>query len=165
MLAAAAFLALFVFSLPFPIVVLAAAAIGYLAPTQFRAAGHGAAADGPPALLDAVLAAKPDRIARMTAAARRAGFVALALWLVPVDLLMAAGAGVFADIAWFFSKMAAVTVGGAYAVLAHVAQEAVEAHGWLDADQMLAGLGLTETTPRPLILVLQFVGFLAAFRE
>ncbi|MBW8268034.1 chromate efflux transporter [Caldovatus aquaticus] len=165
LLAAAAFLALFAFSVPFPVVVLAAAAIGYAVPRHFRAAGHGAAADGPPALLDAALAADPGRVARMTAAARRAGFAALALWLAPVAALMAAGAGAFADIAWFFSKMAVVTVGGAYAVLAYVAQEAVEGYGWLDAGQMLAGLGLAETTPGPLILVLQFVGFLAAFRD
>ncbi|GGG18077.1 chromate transporter [Caldovatus sediminis] len=164
-LAAAAFLALFAFSVPFPIVVLGALAVGYAMPLQFRVAGHGAAAEGPPALLDAALAADPGRIARMGAAARRAGFAALALWLAPVALLMGAGAGVFADIAWFFSKMAVVTVGGAYAVLAYVAQEAVERYGWLDAGQMLAGLGLAETTPGPLILVLQFVGFLAAFRE
>ena len=69
--------------------------------------------------------------------------------------------GVFGDVAWFFSKMAGVTVGGAYAVLAYVAQEAVESYGWLTPDQMLVGLGLAETTPGPLILVLQFVGFLA----
>jgi chromate transporter len=164
-LAAAAFLALFAFSVPFPIVVLSALAVGYAMPLQFRAAGHGAAAEGPPALLDAALAADPGRIARMGAAARRAGFAALALWLAPVALLIGAGAGVFADIAWFFSKMAVVTFGGAYAVLAYVAQEAVQGYRWLDAGQMLAGLGLAETTPGPLILVLQFVGFLAAFGE
>ncbi len=77
-------------------------------------------------------------------------------------LLLPAG-GVFADVAWFFSKMAVVTVGGAYAVLAYVAQEAVQGYGWLTADQMLVGLGLAETTPGPLILVLQFVGFLAGY--
>ena len=67
------------------------------------------------------------------------------------------------DIAWFFSKMAVVTVGGAYAVLAYVAQDAVEPYRWLSRLEMLAGLGLAETTPGPLILVLQFVGFLAGF--
>ncbi|MBR0646497.1 chromate transporter, partial [Plastoroseomonas hellenica] len=113
------------------------------------------------ALLDAVLAADPGRPARLAASAWRAGWVAVALWLLPVAALMLAGAGVFADIAWFFSKMAVVTVGGAYAVLAYVAQEAVAGYGWLTPDQMLVGLGLAETTPGPLILVLQFVGFLA----
>ncbi len=96
--------------------------------------------------------------------ARRAGLVALALWLWPVALLWAQG-GLLADLAWFFSKMAVVTFGGAYAVLAYVAQEAVERYRWLSAPEMLAGLGLAETTPGPLILVLQFVGFLAGWRE
>jgi chromate transporter len=80
-----------------------------------------------------------------------------------VAVLALAVGGVFADVAWFFSKMAVVTVGGAYAMLAYVAQEAVEGYGWLTADQMLVGLGLAETTPGPLILVLQFVGFLAGY--
>jgi chromate transporter len=161
--ALAAFLALFVFSVPFPIVVLAALAAGFAAPQAFAASGHGAAKEGPPAMLDALMAAEPDRVQRMTGSARRAGLVALAVWAWPVALL--AGSGVFGDIAWFFSKMAVVTVGGAYAVLAYVAQEAVEHYRWLSAPDMLAGLGLAETTPGPLILVLQFVGFLAGYRE
>ncbi|GGC68374.1 chromate transporter [Siccirubricoccus deserti] len=162
-LAGAAFLALYAFSVPFPLVVLAAALIGYLAPGHFRAGGHGSAKDGPPAALDAVLAADPGRPARLAAKAWRAGWVAVALWLVPVAALMTLVGGVFADVAWFFSKMAVVTVGGAYAVLAYVAQEAVEGYGWLTPGQMLVGLGLAETTPGPLILVLQFVGFLAGY--
>jgi chromate transporter len=160
-LAAAAFVALYGFGIAFPIVVLTAALVGYYVPGAFRGAGHGSAKGGPPALLDAVLAADPGRPARLAASAWRAGWVAVALWLLPVAALMLAGAGVFADIAWFFSKMAVVTVGGAYAVLAYVAQEAVASYGWLTPDQMLVGLGLAETTPGPLILVLQFVGFLA----
>jgi chromate transporter len=163
LLAASAFAALFAFAVPFPVVVLAAAAIGYALPQAFAAGGHGQAKDGPPALLDAVIAAEPDRIARMAGTARRAGLLALVLWLWPVALLM--GSGTFGDIAWFFSKMAVVTFGGAYAVLAYVAQEAVEGYRWLTAGEMLAGLGLAETTPGPLILVLQFVGFLAGFRD
>ncbi len=162
-LALAAFLALFAFALPFPVVVLGALAIGYAMPNAFAAAGHGQAKAGPPALLDAALAADPGRIARMAPSARRAGLAALVLWLWPVALLM--GAGTFGDIAWFFSKMAVVTFGGAYAVLAYVAQEAVEHYRWLTAGEMLAGLGLAETTPGPLILVLQFVGFLAGYRD
>jgi chromate transporter len=164
LVAAAAFLALAAFRLPFPLVVLAAALVGYAAPAAFAGGGHGAAKEGPPSLLDAVLAREPDRIARLTAAARRAGLIALAMWVWPVALLMAQG-GLFADIAWFFSKMAVVTVGGAYAVLAYVAQEAVEHYRWLDAGQMLAGLGLAETTPGPLILVLQFVGYMAGHAQ
>ncbi len=165
LVAGAAFLALFAFAVPFPLVVLAAALWGWAMPRAFARGGHGAAKeDGPPALLDAVLAREPGRLAALAPAARRAGLVALALWLWPVALLWTQG-GLLADIAWFFSKMAAVTFGGAYAVLAYVAQEAVEQYGWLSAAEMLAGLGLAETTPGPLILVLQFVGFLAGWRE
>jgi chromate transporter len=163
-LAAVAFVALFFLNLPFPLVVAAAAIVGLLAPGRFVHAGHSAAKTEGPALIDAVLEADPDRPARLAAGARRAGLVALTLWLVPVAFLMLAVGGTYADIAWFFSKMAVVTVGGAYAVLAYVAQDAVTAYGWLTADEMLTGLGLAETTPGPLILVLQFVGFLAGFR-
>ena len=160
--AAAAFVALWALRLPFPVVVLAAGLVGAMAPAAFAGGGHGKAKDGPPSLLDAVLARDPDHIARLSGAARRAGLVALVLWVWPVALLMGgSGPQVFADIAWFFSKMAVVTFGGAYAVLAYVAQEAVEHYRWLTAGQMLAGLGLAETTPGPLILVLQFVGYLA----
>ena len=162
--AAAAFVALWVFEVPFPIVVLAALALGLALPTAFAAGGHGAAKDGPPSLLDAKLAAEPGHIAALAPLARRAGLLCLALWVWPVALLMAQG-GLYGDVAWFFSKMAVVTFGGAYAVLAYVAQEAVEGYRWLSAPEMLAGLGLAETTPGPLILVLQFVGFLAGFRD
>lgn len=164
-LAGGAFIALYVFGVAFPIVVLAAALIGYFAPGAFRAGSHGSAKDGPPAVLDAVLAADPGRPARLAAQAWKAGWIAVALWLLPVAVLMLAGAGVFADVAWFFSKMAVVTVGGAYAVLAYVAQEAVQGYGWVSPHQMLVGLGLAETTPGPLILVLQFVGFLAGYGQ
>ena len=163
-LAATAFAALFLFGLPFPVVVLAAGVAGYLAPDAFAHGGHGKAGNDAPALLDAALAADPGRPARLAAGARRAGLAALALWLLPVAVLVGAVGGTYADVAVFFSKMAVVTVGGAYAVLAYVAQDAVQAHGWLSAPEMLAGLGLAETTPGPLILVLQFVGFLAGYR-
>ena len=163
-LAAVAFVALFVFKVPFPAMVLAAGLVGYLFPDRFTHAGHGAAKHDRPALIDAVLDADPGRPTRLAASARKAGAVALVLWAVPVAYLVFATGGTFADIAWFFSKMAVVTIGGAYAVLAYVAQDAVEAYRWLAPDEMLAGLGLAETTPGPLILVLQFVGFLAGFR-
>jgi chromate transporter len=89
------------------------------------------------------------------------------LWLIPVAalLLTFGGSHVFSQIAVFFSKMAMVTFGGAYAVLAYVAQQAVETYGWLRPGEMLDGLGMAETTPGPLIMVLQFVGFMAAFRD
>ncbi|MET4698109.1 chromate transporter [Constrictibacter sp. MBR-5] len=163
-LAGAAFIALFFLGLPFPLVVLGAGVVGYLRPEAFTAGGHGDAKDDAPALIDAVLATDPGRLDRQASRARRAGWIGLVLWLVPVALLMLVVGGTYADIAWFFSKMAVVTVGGAYAVLAYVAQDAVQAYGWLTAPEMLAGLGLAETTPGPLILVLQFVGFLAGYR-
>jgi chromate transporter len=91
----------------------------------------------------------------------------LTLWVVPVAaLLIGLGeANVFSQIALFFSKMAMVTFGGAYAVLAYVAQQAVEHYHWLQPREMLDGLGMAETTPGPLIMVLQFVGFMAAYRD
>jgi chromate transporter len=162
-LAGTSFAALFLFNVPFPIVVLAAGLIGTLAPGYFSGGAHGKAKDGSPALLDAVLAADPGRAERFARGARIAGLASGALWLLPVILLTRIG-GVYADVAWFFSKMAVVTFGGAYAVLAYVAQDAVQGYHWLSAPEMLSGLGLAETTPGPLILVLQFVGFLAGYR-
>ncbi|MCX7932352.1 MAG: chromate efflux transporter [Rhodovarius sp.] len=156
-----AFAALALFGLPFPLVVLAALAAGFLLHRHFAAAAPAAGAGGA-SVIDSTLAADPSRWVRLAPAARRAGLVCLALWVWPTALLLAEG-GLFADIAWLFSKLAVVTFGGAYAVLAYVAQEAVEGYGWLSAEQMLAGLGLAETTPGPLILVLQFVGFLAGY--
>ena len=93
--------------------------------------------------------------------------ICLALWLGPVLLLLLTlgPANVFSQIALFFSWMAVVTFGGAYAVLAYVAQAAVETYGWLRPGEMLDGLGMAETTPGPLIMVLQFVGFMGAMRE
>jgi chromate transporter len=162
-LAVAAFVALFFFAVPFPVVVLAAGLLGFLAPKYFAAGTHGRVKEGPPALLDAILDADPSRAARFARGARAAGMVTCLLWLLPVAFLLPGG-GVYADVAWFFSKMAVVTFGGAYAVLAYVAQEAVQRYHWLSAPEMLTGLGLAETTPGPLILVLQFVGFLAGYR-
>ncbi len=162
--AAAAFAALFLLTVPFPLVVLGAALLGWALPGAFNPSGHKARSGGDHSALDAALAAEPGRIAALAGGARRAGLLAVALWLWPVALLMGQG-GVLADVGVFFSKMAVVTFGGAYAVLAYVAQEAVEHYRWLSAPEMLAGLGLAETTPGPLILVLQFVGFLAGWRD
>lgn len=171
LLAAAAFLALFLFKMPFPLVILAAALIGWaghrLAPGRFSATQrHGAM--GPPVtgLVDALFArgelghAQPS-----TRRALRVLALGIPLWLAPVGLLwLTTGAGsVWTQIGSFFSVMAVVTFGGAYAVLSYVAQAAVEGFGWLAPGQMLDGLGLAETTPGPLVLVLQFVGFLAGF--
>ena len=88
----------------------------------------------------------------------------LAIWWVPLLSISRFGADtILADIGWFFSKLAVVTFGGAYAVLAYMAQDVVNAQGWLTAGAMMDGLGLAETTPGPLILVTEFVGFLSAF--
>jgi chromate transporter len=109
----------------------------------------------------------PDHIQPSLARALRVLATWLPLWLGPVAILLVwRGAGdVYSQIAVFFSKMAVVTFGGAYAVLAYVAQQAVEGFGWLQPGEMLDGLGMAETTPGPLILVLQHVGFLAAYRD
>jgi chromate transporter len=169
-LALAAFLALFVFGAPFPVVILAAAAIGLGAAragsAAFATAGHGGARAGladRDSLLGETLPAHARRGQRATA---RVSFVLAALWLVPVGLLLLLLPGsVFTDLATFFSQMAVLTFGGAYAVLAWVADVAVEGYGWLTPAEMLDGLAMAETTPGPLIMVTQFVGFLAAFRN
>ena len=171
-LAAAAFVGIFFFNIPFPLIIIGAAAIGFLGAWSGARAfqlksGHG---DGKKvdAALDTVLGEHLPEHARPTVArALRASSIWLALWLIPVIVLLGTlGRGnVYSDIALFFSKMAMVTFGGAYAVLAYVAQQAVENYHWLAPGEMLDGLGMAETTPGPLIMVLQFVGFMAAFRD
>jgi chromate transporter len=170
-LAAAAFVLIFFFAVPFPLIVLGAGIIGFVGGragySGFQGnAGHGAA--GAHADADSLLGDELPPHARPSVAhALAAAAVWLLLWLVPVALLLAnlGAANVFSQIAIFFSKMAMVTFGGAYAVLAYVAQQAVEHYHWLAPGEMLDGLGMAETTPGPLIMVLQFVGFMAAFRD
>jgi len=172
-IAATAFVALFVLGIPFPLVILAAGLIGWFGTragsTRFQVGGgHGAANAAAHADADSLLGEGQPGHARATiATARRAASVWLLLWLVPVLALLATlGAdATFSRIALFFSEMAVVTFGGAYAVLAYVAQQAVEHYGWLRPGEMLDGLGMTETTPGPLIMVTQFVGFMAAYRD
>jgi chromate transporter len=173
-IAAAAFIGIFFFSVPFPLIVFGAALIGFSGDlagiTAFRAGGGhaGGTRQGEEAFVDSLLGDElPEHARPAIARSLRASAVWLALWLVPVAaLLLALGtANVFSQIAVFFSKMALVTFGGAYAVLAYMAQEAVEHYHWLRPGEMLDGLGMAETTPGPLIMVLQFVGFMAAYRE
>jgi chromate transporter len=154
----AAFLALFLFHAPFPAVIIAAGLIGafgrHLYPAAFPTNAPDGAAD---AMANGVQAARhrPIRIAG----------IGLALWLGPVILVVAwlGGDNLFAQLGIFFSKMAVVTFGGAYAVLSYVAQQAVETYHWLSPQNMIDGLALAETTPGPLILVLSYVGYLAGY--
>jgi len=173
-IAAAAFVAIFFFAVPFPVIILAAGMTGYLATGAGSAAfdgkgGHGvkpqsSGADSRPSLLGEEL---PAHASPTIAQTLRTAALWLVLWLAPVAaVLLATGpASVYSHIAVFFSKMAVVTFGGAYAVLAYVAQQAVENYHWLKPAEMLDGLGMAETTPGPLIMVLQFVGFIAAYRD
>jgi chromate transporter len=172
-LAAAAFVAIFFFLVPFPIIILAAGIIGYIGgrmgnPTFAVGGGHGSSGKATVTDADSALGEEVPEHARPTTAwALKIAAVFLTLWIVPV-LLLVVGLGpgnVFSQIAVFFSKMAVVTFGGAYAVLAYVAQQAVDTFGWLKPGEMLDGLGMAETTPGPLIMVLQFVGFMAAYRD
>lgn len=153
-IAAAAFFGIFMLALPFPVIIALAGVVGYLAEPGDapQATGRGATAS---------TVARPRwQVTLVTAA------IWLAIWLVPLLLMMAAlgGGHVLTQLAWFFSKLAVVTFGGAYAVLAYMAQEVVERLGWLNPGEMLDALGLAETTPGPLILVNEFVGALAAGR-
>ena len=168
--AAIAFVAIFFFAVPFPIIIIAAGVIGFVGARsgrpEFTGAEHRGA--GKSAAVESLLGEDvPDHARPDIMRALRVGLLWLALWLVPVAaLLIALGpASTFSQIALFFSKMAMVTFGGAYAVLAYVAQQAVEHYQWLKPQQMLDGLGMAETTPGPLIMVLQFVGFMAAYRD
>ncbi|MEC3949001.1 chromate efflux transporter [Sphingobium sp. HWE2-09] len=155
-LAFAAFLALFLFNLPFPLVVLGSAAIGFVLarvrPDWLHA--HGKAAG------DAPVGPLP------WAQTLRSVLIWIAIWAAPMlAVLVTLGPDhILWKIGVFFSQLAVVTFGGAYAVLAYMAQEAVQSMHWLSAGEMTDGLGLAETTPGPLILVTQFVGFLGAFR-
>jgi chromate transporter len=151
-IALAAFAALFLFAVPFPLVVLGAALFGM---------GLAPAGSGPVA--DTARASGAVDLRRTAATAA----LWLALWFAPFALLGLAGAGgtTLADIGWFFSKLAVVTFGGAYAVLSFMAQEAVATYHWLTPAAMIDGLGLAETTPGPLILVTAFVGYQAGFGQ
>ena len=146
-LAGAAFTALFVFAVPYPLVVLAAAAWGWLRLRDGRAE-------------EPSLTTTP---AGLVATGRTVAVWGM-LWLMPLAVLYLFAPPVLAEIGRFFSMLAVVTFGGAYAVLAYMTQEAVATYGWLTTDEMMDALGLAETTPGPLILVTEFVGFLAAER-
>jgi chromate transporter len=164
-IAGAAFIALAVFGAPFPVVIAAAALIGWLAARRIPGFGHAQheeAADGPEPLIsdDALHAEAPS-----TARTLRTLGLGLVVWTAPIALvaLLTGAASVYTAQGLFFAGTALVTFGGAYAVLAFVAQQAVQAFGWLTAGDMVRGLALAETTPGPLIMVVQFVAFLGAY--
>jgi len=144
-LAGLAFVAMFILSLPFPLVIGMAAIWGAWRATP------GDMGDASPAALPAI--SRSITIATIW----------IALWALPVALAWAAGATFLVELGIFFSKLAVVTFGGAYAVLAYMTQAVVDTHGWLNTEQMIDALGLAETTPGPLILVTEFVGVLAGF--
>jgi chromate transporter len=156
-LAAAAFIGIFFLALPFPLIVAVAALVGYVvarrAPGQLGISGK----------VESVQPPAEDRWRQFTIAS----VIGVIAWWMPVVLavLFFGPHHVLVSIGTFFSKLAVVSFGGAYALLAYMAQEAVQTYGWMTAPEMVDGLGLAETTPGPLILVTQFVGFLAAFRD
>ena len=168
-LAVTAFLALTFFAVPFPLVVAAAGLIGWALgrwwpDTVTTTSSQGQAPDGPaPLISDDVLHAELPSRARTT----KTLLIGLAIWWLPVLAVVAlTGTGsVFTQMGLFFSGTAVVTFGGAYAVLAYVAQKAVEVYGWLGPGEMVRGLALAETTPGPVIMVVQFVAFLGAYRN
>jgi chromate transporter len=173
-IAAFAFVGIFFFAVPFPIVIASAALIGFVAHAaqwpSFRAAEKKnlvSDLDEAPAAIDAAFARTiPAHVRPSFPRLIKVAFIGLGIWLGPVLILVATlgSRNVFSTIGLFNSRMAVVTFGGAYAVLAYMAQQAVDHYHWLKPSEMLVGLGFAETTPGPLISVVQFVGFMAAFR-
>lgn len=143
-IAGLSFVGIFFFSLPFPLIILLAALLGGVVGT----------ASGPVEKIVIKTSLRKTFLILL---------IGLTVWFLPLAML--ANTSILADIAVFFSKLAVVTFGGAYAVLAYMAQDVVTQFGWLTASEMIDGLGLAETTPGPLILVTEFVGFIAAYRE
>jgi chromate transporter len=170
-IAALAFVAIFFFEVGFPWIVLAAGLLGLVGarvvPAAFRPPQPATPAGAVPAV-DALLdRGTPEHTRPSAARAVRIAVVCLALWWTPIAALawLRGRGDVFTEIGMFFSQLAVVTFGGAYAVLAYMAQQAVATYGWVSPREMLDGLGMAETTPGPLIQVVQFVGFLAAYRS
>jgi chromate transporter len=170
--AAGAFVAIFFLRAAFPLIVLGAGVLGLVAqrlrPGVWGSASKQVEADAHGSVIERMAQAgelahtRPNR-----ARAWRIALLGTAIWLLPVlGLKLTLGSSsVFVKEGVFFSKAAVVTFGGAYAVLAYIAQQAVSVYGWLQPGEMLDGLGLAETTPGPLIMVVQFVGFMGAFRQ
>lgn len=169
-IAAAAFVGIFVFELPFPLIVAVAAAVGLIGgrfkPEVFNLIqGHNESSvtDDDVLLGDTDVALGPPSLGR----ALRVLAIGLALWFGPIVILLVAlgRSSVFVEVAWFFSSAAVLTFGGAYSVLAYISHESVNTFGWLQPGEMISGLGMAETTPGPLIQVVQFVGFIGPYRN
>jgi len=148
-IAVASFVGLFAFSVPFPLILLVAGAIGFLRARVNPSVAHTPMPNVPIGQTISTIS------------------LWLAIWIVPLAVISAffGTTHVLSQLALFFSKLAVVTFGGAYAVLGYMAETVVAQHGWIETGHMLDGLGLAETTPGPLILVTEFIGFLAAFRH
>ena len=166
-LAVASFLALALFAVPFPLVILAAGVLGWFvgrrSPGLLSAKGHAGSEGTAPLISD-------EELHHVPPSRRRSALVlvlGLLVWFAPVAAVavLVSSTSVFTDQALFFSGAAIVTFGGAYAVLSYVAQQAVQVYGWLAPGEMVRGLALAETTPGPLIMVVQFVAFLGAYRN
>ncbi len=167
-IAVLAFIAIFFFKISFPYIVLAAGLIGYFGGKIWEEKfyvikGHADVKDSETGLVDQYIQAERPSLVKTLGVA----LFWLAMWLLPVlALVLILGTeNVFSKQALFFSQSAMVTFGGAYSVLAYISQKAVETYGWLQPGEMLDGLGMAETTPGPLIQVVQFVGFMGAFRN
>jgi chromate transporter len=168
-IAAASFTAIFTFNVPFPLIVLGAALVGYvggrLAPEKFRVGGHGAAKKSyGPALIDDDTPS-PGHARFSGLKLLSIALIGAVLWALPMAILTAlfGWQGTLTQMSWFFTKAALLTFGGAYAVLPYVYQGAVGHYGWLTPTQMIDGLALGETTPGPLIMVVAFVAFVGAY--
>ena len=166
-IAVLAFVGIFFLQIPFPALIVGAGVIGFLGGLWRRHAFQVVGAEAPPAEVEAE--EDPPHIQVAAPSAGRTVATAsfwFSLWVIPtIALLLTLGRDhIFVQESVFFSKVAVVTFGGAYAVLAYIAQQAVEVYGWLQPGEMLDGLGMAETTPGPLIMVVQFVGFMGAFR-
>jgi chromate transporter len=169
--AAAAFISIFAFNIPFPLIVLAAGTIGYFggkyAPDKFKTGGHGSSAKQfGPALIDDHTPT-PSHALFTWKRFRQVLVVCLGLWVAAIGALTATYGwdAVLTQMAWFFTKAALLTFGGAYAVLPYVYQGAVDNYQWLTGPQMIDGLALGETTPGPLIMVVAFVGFVGGWTK
>ena len=171
-IAGAAFVAIYFFKVPFPLIILSAALIGIAGrhwwPAKFPAPASAATLAEGDYLIDRRIArGELTHTARSLRRSIAVLVICLALWFAPVLGVVAffGSDSIFAQQGVFFGEAAMVTFGGAYAVLAYIAQRAVESFGWLSPGEMLDGLALAETTPGPLIMVVQYVAFIAAFRH